>query len=125
MIKKIQIPKNNGRTNKKKQKVLEKKNSRQRHTIGLTEFFDSLEIKNSKTQKNLSFCRCLKKSLWNHLKKSGTGTNRCALKNQYRRWGKGLLDVGRMTIPLKHSETSKRNSIFEGADFRKLLFLKI
>ena len=32
-----------------------------------------------------SFRRCLKKSLWNHFKKSETSTNRCALKNQYRR----------------------------------------
>ena len=34
-----------------------------------------------------SFRRFLKKSFWNRIKKSETDTNRCALKNQYRKWG--------------------------------------
>ena len=41
--------------------------------------------KSNKTQQNSSFRRFVKKSLWNHLKKSETFTSRCALKNQYRR----------------------------------------
>ena len=34
---------------------MEKKNSRQRHTIGLTTLFDFSKIKSSKTQKRLEF----------------------------------------------------------------------
>jgi len=41
------------------------------------------------------------------------------LKNQYQRWVSGTLDVGRLTISLKSIEIfEKRNTIFEGADFR-------
>ena len=39
-----------------------------------------------RTQNSSSFRRLLKKSLWNHYKKSETFTNRCTLKNQYQRW---------------------------------------
>merc|ERR1711953_249946 len=67
---------------------------------------------------NSSFRRFLKKSLWNHFKKSETFTNRSGLKNQYQRWVSCTLFVGRMTISLKNTEMFKRNTIFEGADFR-------
>ena len=40
MTTKIKIRKKSGRKKFKKPKILEKKNSRQRHTIGLTTFFD-------------------------------------------------------------------------------------
>ena len=82
----------------------------------------------SKTQKNSSFRRFLKKSLWNHLKNSETFTNRSGLKNQYQRWVSCTLFVGRMTISLKNIEISTRFSIFEGADFRnfrKSRFFKV
>ena len=66
----------------------------------------------------MSFKRFLKKSLWNHFKKSETFTNRSGLKNQYQRWVSCTLFVGRMTISLKNIEIFKRNTIFQGADFR-------
>ena len=75
-------------------------------------------IKKAKLKKNSSFRRFLKKSLWNHFKKSETFTNRSGLKNQYQRWVSCTLFVGRMTISLKNIEISTRFSIFEGADFR-------
>ena len=76
------------------------------------------KIKKAKFKKNSSFRRFLKKSLWNHLKKSETFTNRSGLKNQYQRWVSCTLFVGRMTISLKNTEISTRFSIFQGADFR-------
>ena len=71
-----------------------------------------------KLKKKSSFRRFLKKSLWNHFKKSETFTNRSGLKNQYQRWVSCTLFVGRMTISLKNIEMFKRNTIFQGADFR-------
>ena len=92
---------------------------RRRVSLG---FFDgfllALEKLSSKTQKNSSFKRFLKKSLWNHFKKSETFTNRSGLKNQYQRWVSCTLFVGLMTISLKNIEISMRFSIFQGADFR-------
>ena len=38
-----------------KPKILEKKNSRHRHTIGLTDSFDSIQIKSNKTKTKLEF----------------------------------------------------------------------
>ena len=76
------------------------------------------KIKKAKLKKNSSFRRFLKKSLWNHFKKSETFTNRSGLKNQYQRWVSCTLFVGRMTISLKNIEIFKRNTIFQGADFR-------
>ena len=43
MTKKLKYKKKSGRKKFKKLKILEKKNSRQRHTIGLTPFFDFSE----------------------------------------------------------------------------------
>ena len=86
------------------------------------------KIQKNKTQTNSSFRRFLKKSFWNHFKKSETFTNRSGLKNQYQRWVSCTLFVGRMTISLKNIEISTRFSIFEGADFRnfrKSRFFKV
>ena len=100
-------------------RVFQNFRGRRRVFLGFFEgFLLALEKLSSKTQKNSSFRRFLKKSLWNHLKKSETFTNRSGLKNQYQRWVSCTLFVGRMTISLKNTEISTRFSIFQGADFR-------
>ena len=71
----------------------------------------------SKTQKNSSFRRFLKKSLWNHLKNSETFTNQSGLKNQYQRWVSCTLFVGRMTISLKNIEIVEEKHDFPGCGF--------
>ena len=118
MTPKIKIRKKSGR------KSLKKRKSWKKRTRGncVAEAFQYQQYctgqHSSKTQKNSSFRRFLKKSLWNHLKNSETFTNRSGLKNQYQRWVSCTLFVGRMTISLKNTEISTRFSIFQGADFR-------
>ena len=119
MTTKIKIRKKSGRKNLKNRRTWKKR------TRGncVAEAFQYQQYctgqHSSKTQKNSSFRRFLKKSLWNHFKKSETFTNRSGLKNQYQRWVSCTLFVGRMTISLKNTEISTRFSIFEGADFSK------
>ena len=100
-------------------RVFQNFRGRRRVFLGFFEgFLLALEKLSSKTQKNSSFRRFLKKSLWNHFKTSETFTNRSGLKNQYQRWVSCTLFGGRMTISLKNIEISTRFSIFQGADFR-------